>query len=122
MMLNLFLNLLFQYQADPIRASELAEKALRSEGKAHEESAAKRVLADRIRFQERYEALGRAMDKFTLAYNAGRGNVWPKREAEALAKAIRALESTVAWRQPSRSASDHRPAKLVEATEITAPE
>src|SRR6185436_11911352 len=74
--------------------SELAQKALRGQERAYEESANKRILEDRRQFQEKYEALGRAMEKFTMTYNAARGNVWPKKEAEALAKAIRELERT----------------------------
>ncbi len=103
-MLALLLGVLFQQQFDRIRAAEFAEKALLSEIRAHEQSANKLALTEKRRFAEKYEALGRAMDKFTLAYNAGRGNVWPKKEAEALAKAIREFESTTSWRPLSQCA------------------
>ncbi|MBN9661646.1 MAG: hypothetical protein J0H49_25850 [Acidobacteria bacterium] len=106
MMLGLFLGLLFQQQFDRLRAAEFAEKALLSEIRAHEESLNKRALAEKRQFAEKYEALGRAMDSFTLAYNAGRGNIWPKKEAEALAKAIREFESTNSWRPLSQCAGD----------------
>jgi hypothetical protein len=105
-MLEFFLGVLFQYQTDPVRASELAQKALRSETRAQQESANKRALAERRRFQEKYDAVSRAMEEFALAYNAGRGDVWPKKEAAALAKAIREFESTVTWRPLSRSSSN----------------
>lgn len=107
-MLTILLGLLFQYQADPVRAAELAEKALQAEVRAHTETTNRRALAERKRFEVKYEALGRAMDAFTLAYNAGRGHIWPKKEAEALAKAFRELESTSSWSLVSRRAARQR--------------
>lgn len=103
-MLPIFFGLLFQFQADPVRAAEFAERALKAEAQGHAETVNRRILAERKRFEERYEALGRAMDAFTSAYNAGRGHVWPKKEAEALAKAIRELESTSSWSLLARGA------------------
>jgi hypothetical protein len=107
-MLPILLGLLFQYQADPVRAAELAEKALQAETRAHAETTDRKVLAERKRFEAKYEALGRAMDAFTLAYNAGRGHIWPMKEAEALAKAIRELEGTSSWNLVSRRAGTER--------------
>lgn len=107
-MLGLFLGLLFQQQLDRIRAAEFAEKALLSEIRAHEQSTNKLVLSGKRRFAEKYEAMGRAMDKFTLAYNAGRGNIWPKKEAEALAKAIRELEGLNSRRPLAPTSNDCR--------------
>lgn len=103
-MLLIFFGLLFQYQVDPVRAAELAEKALKAEIQAHSEATSLKVRAERKQFEEKYEALGRAMDAFTAAYNAGRGNIWPRKEAEVLAKAIRELESTSSWDLLARSA------------------
>ena len=105
-MLELFLGVLFQYQMDPVQASELSERALRGETRAQQESANQRVLAEKKRFQEKYDAVCRAMEEFALAYNGGRGEVWPKKEAAALAKAIRDLESTATWRPVSRSSNN----------------
>ncbi len=119
MMLGLFLGLLFQQQFDRIRAAEFAEKALLSEIRSHEEAVGKRALAEKRQFAEKYEALGRAMDKFTLAYNAGRGNVWPKKEAEALAKAIQEFENTNSWRPLSQCAGDRGSRCLVQRSTST---
>ena len=101
-MLNLFLTILCQYRFDPVSGAELSQRALQSSTRAYERSENDHILADKREFQEKYEAMGRAMEKFTSAYNAGKGNVWPKKEADALAKAIRELEKTSAWRPVSR--------------------
>jgi hypothetical protein len=108
MMLGLLLGLLFQQQFDRLRAAEFAEKALLSEIRAHEQLANKLTLLEKRRFAEKYAALGRAMDKFTLAYNAGRGNIWPRKEAEALAKAIREFEGLNSWRPLAHTSNDCR--------------
>ena len=52
----------------------------------------KRRLAEKKRFERKFEALVGALNDFTSAYNAGRGQVWPSKEAEAVAKAMREFE------------------------------
>jgi hypothetical protein len=104
MMLPIFFGLLFQYQADPVRAAEQAERVLKAQTQPQAETAYRGAGAERKRFEDRYEALGRAMDAFTLAYNAGRGQIWPRKEAEALSRAIRDLQATSPWKLISRNA------------------
>lgn len=101
-MLSVFLALLFQPQLDTVRAAELAEKSMLVQIRAHSEREKERERLEKKRFVAKFEALCRAVDAFTLAYNAGGGNIWPKKESEALAKAIRELESTSSWRLVGR--------------------
>lgn len=54
---------------------------------------------ERRQFEAKDDALGRAVDDFTRTYDAGRGHVWPQKEANALAKALQELEDVATWRQ-----------------------
>lgn len=107
-MLPIFFGLLFQYQADPVRAAEQAERTLKAQTQPQAETVGREVFAERKRFEDKYEALGRAMDAFTLAYNAGRGHIWPAKEAEALSRAIRELQATSPWKLLSQNAATQK--------------
>ena len=49
------------------------------------------------------------MDNFTLAFNAGGGNIWPTEEAEALATSIREFEMVTCgvWWFAGHRTTDH---------------
>jgi len=48
-------------------------------------------------FANRYNDLAQCMIRFADKFNAGQGHVWPRREAAALLKAMRRLESAEAF-------------------------
>jgi hypothetical protein len=50
-------------------------------------------------FEERFNDLSRAMEDFAKEYRDGKGHVWPKKAAEAVAKAIKRLESMHLWKK-----------------------
>ena len=51
-------------------------------------------LQERI-FRERFQKLVDALQHFADRYNKGEGNVWPRKEAEALRKAYRNLDRSM---------------------------
>ena len=92
----------FQFQFDPVRASELAERALREQSKAHDRTDKESTARERREFELRFNALARAFDSFTTTYNDGRGNVFPQKEAVALQKAMDEFQRAHAWKPISR--------------------
>ncbi len=103
-MLVFFLGaLLFQLEFDPVRTAERAERALRAESHRQQQTDQQRATQERRDFEARFNALARAVDAFTSAYNAGQGHVWPQKEARGLAKALCEMERTSTWRQATQS-------------------
>ncbi len=51
------------------------------------------AIARRAMFEKRYQQLVDAMNLFATRYNESKGNIWPHKEAEAIKKAVRRLES-----------------------------
>jgi hypothetical protein len=51
------------------------------------------AAARRVQFEKRYQELVDAMNAFAGKYNDTKGNVWPFKEAEAIRKALKRLES-----------------------------
>ena len=82
---------LFQTQADSVRRVEIAQAAVNAQAAAVEQASAARSEDERRHFEEKFNRLVSAMDAFQREYNASRGKVWPKKEADALKKAIQDL-------------------------------
>ena len=82
---------LFQLQADSVRRIEMAQAAIQAQASATEQQRAARTEDERRRFEQELDRLAAALNNFQREYNASGGQVWPKKEAEALKKAIQAL-------------------------------
>jgi hypothetical protein len=80
-------------RADTVRATELQQQAL-VESSRTLETAARTVRQEQQQlFTVRFNELVSAMSAFSKRYQDGRGAVWPKREAERVAKAMRQLQA-----------------------------
>jgi hypothetical protein len=62
-----------------------------AQASAAEQASASRTEDERRHFEEKFNRLVSAMDAFQRKYNASGGQVWPKKEADALKRAIQAL-------------------------------
>jgi hypothetical protein len=78
---------------DPVRAAEIREQALVERVKQHERDTKARQDLQKRAFEEKFNRLVDAVAKFAEQYNKGKGQVWPKMEAERLRKAMRELQS-----------------------------
>lgn len=82
---------LFQTQVDSVRRIEIEQAAVMAEAAAAGQAPALGNEEERRRFEEKFNRLVSAMDAFQRQYNASGGKIWPKKEADALKKAIQAL-------------------------------
>lgn len=82
---------LFQAQADPVRPIEMARAVIEAQSAAAEQARIARSEDERRRFEQQLDRLAAALNDFQREYNASGGQVWPKKQAEALKKAIQAL-------------------------------
>lgn len=82
---------LLQTQADSARRIEIAQAVIEARASAATEQAKAVTDDERRRFEDKFNRLVSAMDNFQREYNASGGKVWPKKEADALKKAIQAF-------------------------------
>lgn len=66
-----------------------------------EKSRAAVVIHKRREFERKFNDLVLAVQHFSEDYNNSAGNVWPKKKADALQKAIRALQRAEGWKADS---------------------
>ena len=77
---------------DPFRAAEIQQRALLgSIGQREREMRAREELQQR-QFAAMFNQLVEAVNNFANRYNAGRGTVWPKHEADKLRKAMHQIQ------------------------------
>src|SRR6187431_1266907 len=86
-----FMALLQYHSPDGVRWMQLAEKTLKTRMQEECEARQGAAAAERRRFQERFNALVKAVELFGRKYNEGKGLLWPKREGDVLRKAISEL-------------------------------
>lgn len=84
---------LFSAPTERTRAAELSEMALKERILAQEREAAARLELERQRFEQRFNQLVDAVASFAREYNQGKGQVWPKPQADRLSKAMLELQS-----------------------------
>jgi len=82
---------LFQTQIDSVRRIEIAQAAVAAQASATERANSARTDEERRRFEEQLNRLAVALTDFQREYSASGGQVWPKKQAETLKKAIQAL-------------------------------
>lgn len=101
-MLTIFLlTLLAQQPQDPVRGAEMATRmvaATNHTGDEPQRSIAAHQVQEKQRFEKRFNEMVNALSAFTEAYNKDRGLVWPKKEADRLAIAMRELRECEAWK------------------------
>lgn len=88
---------LLQFPTDPVRAQETAVMIARSQVPVVNESPANGLSSYQQkvqlrRFEERFNQLVQAVEEFSVAYNQNKGQAWPNEKAEALRKAMAALQ------------------------------
>ena len=88
---------LLQFPTDPVRAQETAVMIARSQAPVINDSPANGLSAYQQklqlrRFEEHFNRLVQAVEVFSLAYNQNKGQAWPNEKAEALRKAMAALQ------------------------------
>jgi hypothetical protein len=83
----------FPMPYDPVRANAFQERALVETAKQHERDIKARRELPKLQFEQKFNQLVDAVAKFSKQYNQGKGQVWPKREAEKLGKAMRELQT-----------------------------
>ena len=79
---------LFQYRIDPVRGAESAQRLSVAQTVHAVQDGKTNVQEQRRDFEKRFNLLVTAMAEFQKEYNASSGEVWPKKKAEALKKAI----------------------------------
>lgn len=83
---------LLQTQVDPVKRVELAQAVVTAQASAQAQANNAQTAEERHQFEEKFNHLVSAMDAFQREYNASGGHVWPKKEANALKKAIKDLQ------------------------------
>jgi hypothetical protein len=91
--------LFFQTQMDPVRALDEIRLKQGAEVERFDRERQVVIRLQRREFEERLNDLIRAIGQFSIEYNESKGEVWPKKKAEAIAKAMRRLESSYAWKR-----------------------
>ena len=80
-------------RADPVRAAQLEQQILTANSRELE-TAPRNWRREREQlFTTRFNDLVSALAAFSKRYQDGHGSVWPKREAEKVAKAMRQLQA-----------------------------
>ncbi len=82
---------LFQSHADSARRMEVTEAVLMAQSAEFDRADAERSAEERRRFEERLNRLATALKDFQREYDASGGKLWPKKEADALKKAMQDL-------------------------------
>ncbi len=80
---------LFQFHTDTVKASEVVQRIAEADRETQARTEAAKAAEERRRFEESFNGLVAALDDFQREYNASRGNVWPRKKAEALKKALK---------------------------------
>jgi hypothetical protein len=82
---------------DPVKGAEMLELSLKGQAQQHEGQRQDRVRRDHKDFEKKFNALVAAIENFGRRYNEARGQVWPKREADALRKAMEDVRKVTAF-------------------------
>jgi hypothetical protein len=90
-MIWLVLNLMLAGM-DPVRGTEFEQILMKNQAIV-EHAKTDAVLRRNAQFHQRFNDLVDAVAGFAAEYNQNHGQVWPAKKAEALRRAMRALES-----------------------------
>ncbi len=82
---------LFQTQVDPVKRAEILEAVPAAQASAQEHARTAQSQEERRRFEEKFNRLVTALAEFQREYSASDGQVWPRKQADALKKAIKDL-------------------------------
>ena len=91
--------LFFQTQMDPVRPLDEIRLKQGAERERFDRERQVVLHLQRREFEERLNDLTRAIGEFSNEYNESKGHVWPKKKADAIAKAMRRLENCYVWKQ-----------------------
>ena len=86
-------------QGDPVRSDETLIRLNAARAKAVEHQQDELKWRERQEFEQRFNEVIDAVERFSKVYNRNQGNVWPTKEAIGLDKAIQRLQSTHDWAQ-----------------------
>ena len=85
---------LFQFPGDAVRGHEMMQSALKAQTAAAERQESETIRKQRQEFEKRFDSLATAVADFAKEYNKGKGEVWPAQKAEALRKAMEAVQKS----------------------------
>jgi hypothetical protein len=88
------------HPSDSVRMAEAQQQAQLDLVRQHDRELKLRQENEKREFEGRFNDLIKAVSSFVDQYNGGKGNVWPKREADKLAKAMRSLEKSLGSYRP----------------------
>jgi hypothetical protein len=77
---------------DPVRSAEAAEMLLKAKTAAHAQRTQSETQTRTGEFEEKFNALVKAIEAFGKKYNEGKGQLWPQQEAAILRKALLELQ------------------------------
>ena len=92
---------LLQIRPDPVRENELREMALRAQTAAAEREHIAKAQQRKLIFEQRFNALVAAVEKFAKEYNRSKGQAWPKDRIDDLRTAIVQLQEIEPALRPS---------------------
>ena len=99
------------HPGDTVRMAEAGQQAQLDLAREHDRELKIRQEIERRVFEGKFNDLIKAVSRFVDQYNEGKGNIWPKREADKLEKAMRSLQKSLG--------SYRRPAPGAKTTEFT---
>ena len=105
-MLPMIVLFLFPFQRDPVRPLDEIRLKQGAELERFDRDRKQIMRLQRREFEERLNALSSAIDHFSREYNETKGDVWPKKKAEAIAEAIKRLEGTYVWKKGIEKSKD----------------
>ena len=83
------------HPGDTVRMAEAREQAQLDLVRQHDRELKIRQETERREFERRFNDFVKAVGNFVDGYNRGKGNVWPKREADKLEKAMQNLQKSL---------------------------
>ena len=88
------------HPGDSVRMAEAQEQVQLDLIRQQQRELKIRQENEKREFEGRFNDLIKAVSSFVDQYNGGKGNVWPKREADKLARAMRSLEKSLGRYRP----------------------
>ena len=83
---------LFQTQVDSVRRVEIAQTVVTVQVSQQARIKAAKTAEERRRFERDFNRLVSALDDFQREYNASGGQIWPKKQADALKRALKSFQ------------------------------
>lgn len=97
MVLAFFILYLCQMPVDPVRSGDVARLLREAHLASADQAKAEYARRKNQEFKQRFTELAKTVREFAEAYNETQGQVWPRKQADALQKAMEALQRSKGW-------------------------